>query len=242
MRIAKIVKRCFSLIFVCIMAISLPPYKAGAGQWNDAFDSPSNNSRSSGGWQDDAEAERYRGSADRPAGTGSFERDNYRPRSVQEQEPDPAPSDSPNETATTTSDSASSPAAEPAALAEDLLVLLKAPELVVNTSEQSIEFLLKNSPDTEGYSEIFREFGKRYLTWDNLKKAMIESYTDIFSAEELEELKKFFSSDAGRKYVAKNQDLLQKTSNAINDKILACREDLQRMIAEEELKKFNQQN
>ena len=130
---------------------------------------------------------------------------------------------------------------ETATTAEELLTLFNLPAIIANTSEKSIELLIKQSPDAKTYADIFREFGKRYLTWENLKKPMIKRYTDTFTNRELQQLKTFFSSATGKKYIQKSNTLMQETTLDIQKTILSYQEDLKRMIVEEELGKIKKQ-
>ena len=130
---------------------------------------------------------------------------------------------------------------ETATTAEELLILFNLPAIIANTSEKSIELLIKQSPDAKTYADIFREFGKRYLTWENLKKPMIKRYTETFTNRELQQLKTFFSSATGKKYIQKSNTLMQETTLDIQKIILSYQEDLKRMIVEEELGKIKKQ-
>ena len=130
---------------------------------------------------------------------------------------------------------------ESSTTAEELLILFNLPAIIANTSEKSIELLIKQSPDAKTYADIFREFGKRYLSWENLKKPMIKRYTETFTNRELQQLKTFFSSATGKKYIQKSNTLMQETTLDIQKTILSYQEDLKRMIVEEELGKIKKQ-
>ncbi len=127
-------------------------------------------------------------------------------------------------------------------LAEDLLVLFNLPAIVAEVAEKSMELLIKESPDAKTYEDVFKEFGKRYLIWENLKKPIIKTYTNIFSKRELLQLKTFFSSSIGRKYIQKSTNLMQKATLDIQRTIFSYQEYLKRMIVEKELRKFKDQN
>jgi len=116
------------------------------------------------------------------------------------------------------------------------------PAIVANTAKKSIEYLVKHSPDAKAYAPIFREFGARYLTWENLKKPIIKHYVETFDIEELEQLKTFFSSPVGKKYIRKSNQLMLETTRDIEKTILSYQEHLRRMIVEEELKKLKKRN
>ena len=124
-------------------------------------------------------------------------------------------------------------------IAEELLILFNLPAIVANTSEKSIELLIEQSPDAEAYADVIREFAKRYLTWENLKASMIKRYTESFNKQELQQLKTFFSSAVGKKYIQKSETLMLETTQDITETILSSREDLQRMIIEKELEKLD---
>ncbi|MCD6533917.1 MAG: DUF2059 domain-containing protein [Deltaproteobacteria bacterium] len=133
-------------------------------------------------------------------------------------------------------------AADSSTTAEELLILFDLPAIIEETTEQSIEFLIKRSPDAAMYADVYREFGKYYLTWENLKEPMIKRYTESFSSQELQQLKIFFSSAIGKKYTQKSYKLIQETTQDIQKCLLSYQEELKRMIVEKEIAQFNKQN
>jgi len=45
------------------------------------------------------------------------------------------------------------------------------------------------------------------MTWERLSPMYIQAYRDIFTQKEIDDLTEFFSSDTGRKFIKRQQDL-----------------------------------
>jgi len=216
---------------------------AGNAGWSDAFGNNSQGGSSSERPRPGASADNWNNNSDRNRPSGSLEppapqREDYERESSDPQENPAAQSQTLQETAEKAVRQNSTAEAK---TAEELLILFNLPVVITNTSEESIEVLIKNSPDAAAYADIFREFGKRYLTWENLKEPIIKRYTETFSSRDLQQLKTFFSSDVGKKYVQKSGQLMQETTRDLEKTILSFQEELKRMIVARELEKFSKQ-
>ncbi|SFV60963.1 hypothetical protein MNB_SV-6-1710 [hydrothermal vent metagenome] len=123
-------------------------------------------------------------------------------------------------------------------LAESILISLNMPNITQKMVDKSIEIEIKNSNAAKEYADIVERFAKEYLTWENLKKPMIESYISTFSYQDLVEIEHFFSSPVGRKFIQKSPELSKSVNMAIQKSILSYQEVLQHMIVDAELKKM----
>ena len=241
-------------LVTCFLLLSQPLIKsqfiqatawAGNTKWSDAFGSsqggtPPPTTRSGGsesGWNTGFDNQNNSpDSYNQPVP----KRDRYEQPNSNQREETSSHSQTQEKSVQTDSDEVS--AADSSTTAEDLLILFGLPAIIEETTEQSIEFLIKRSPEAALYADVYREFGKRYLTWENLKEPMIKRYTESFSSQELQQLKIFFSSATGKKYSQKSYKLIQETTQDIQKCLLSYQEDLKRMIVEKEIAQFNKQN
>ena len=237
---------CFLLLFQPLIKNQLIQATAWAGntRWSDAFGNsqggtppPATRSGGSGNsWNTGFDNQSNSpGSYNQP----SLKRDQYeKPDSYQREETTSHPQVQEKSVRTATKQVSGT---EAAITAEELLILFNLPAIITNTSEKSIELLIKQSPDAKTYADIFREFGIRYLTWENLKRPIIKRYTESFCNRELQQLKTFFSSATGKKYIQESNTLMLETTRDIQKTILSYQEDLKRMIVEKELEKLEKQ-
>jgi len=123
-------------------------------------------------------------------------------------------------------------------LADNLLKLFHMPEVTSKMVEKTVEIEINSSTDTKAYANVIRMFAKKYLTWENLKKPIIKSYTDAFTLSELQDLNTFFSSSTGKKFTDKSLDLGKAIRKSIQASILSYQGKLQEMIVDAELKKM----
>lgn len=123
-------------------------------------------------------------------------------------------------------------------LAENLLKLFNMPEVTSKMVEKTVEIEINSSADTKVYANLIRMFAKKYLTWENLKKPMIKSYTDSFTLRELQDLNTFFASSTGKKFTDKSPELGKAMRQSIQTSILSYQGKLQEMIVEAELEKM----
>lgn len=237
---------CFILLFQPLHRNQLIKFIAWAGNtgWSDAFGSsqggtspPATRSGGSGsGWNTGFDNQN---SSPDSYNQPSPKRDQYEKTNSDQREETSSHPQTQEKSAQTDTEQISG--TESSTTAEELLILFNLPAIIANTSEKSIELLIKQSPDAKTYADIFREFGIRYLTWDNLKRPIIKRYTESFSNRELQQLKTFFSSATGKKYIQKSNTLMLETTQDIQKTILSYQEDLKRMIVEKELEKFEEQ-
>jgi hypothetical protein len=77
---------------------------------------------------------------------------------------------------------------------------------------------IKHTIDTEGLTDgdvpalenirsQLQDWIEMEMTWDRLSPMYVQAYRDVFTQKEIDDLTEFFSSDTGRKFIKKQQDL-----------------------------------
>ncbi len=92
------------------------------------------------------------------------------------------------------------PKAEKAAY--KLFETLKIKEGIRNALNLSLESRFKRNPAMTPYKEIYKKFFAKYTKWEDMKKDLAKAYASKFTAKEMEELSKFYSSEVGKKSLA----------------------------------------
>ena len=90
-----------------------------------------------------------------------------------------------------------SPEAEKAAY--HLFKVLKIKEGIRNALDKSLDYQIKRMPAMEPYRDIYIKYFHKYTKWDDMKKDLAKLYAMNFTAKELEELAKFYSTKLGQK-------------------------------------------
>ena len=90
-----------------------------------------------------------------------------------------------------------SPEAEKAAY--HLFKVLKIREGIRSALDKSLDYQIKRMPAMEPYRDIYIKYFHKYTKWDDMKKDLAKLYAMNFTAKELEELAKFYSTKLGQK-------------------------------------------
>lgn len=95
-------------------------------------------------------------------------------------------------------------------LANELLDLTNSKEQIESAFGQSAEMILKDNKDPEKKQALTALFNK-YFSWDVIGPEFVRIYTEVFSAEDLQRINKFYQSDSGRLMLDKQPALMGKT-------------------------------
>ncbi|MDD5598975.1 MAG: DUF2059 domain-containing protein [Victivallaceae bacterium] len=95
--------------------------------------------------------------------------------------------------------------------------------------------ILENAPKNEEVSK-FKEkvfaISDDILSWDTLKKDFTKIYAEAYSLDELQKLNTFFSSPAGRTFIAKTPVLQRKLVSTLQGRIKEAKEKVRKMAHE----------
>ena len=70
------------------------------------------------------------------------------------------------------------------------------------------------------------------ISWEQIKEPIIDVYVQVYSKEEIEELKRFYESDIGQKMVRKTPELVAETFQVMQQKSKALLPQLQALQEE----------
>lgn len=116
------------------------------------------------------------------------------------------------------------------AAATELLMAMRAPEMLEGSVRTMLDAQLRSTPELQGVQDVLREFVARYVSWEALREQYVEIYADAFTEDELRQITDFYRSDAGQK-LARSTPRLMAQSAALGERaVLAHRAELQRMI------------
>lgn len=119
---------------------------------------------------------------------------------------------------------------EQRAAATELLVAMRAPEMLESSIRGMLDAQLRNAPELAGVQDVLREFVARYVSWEALREQYVEIYARSFTEDELRQMTDFYRSDAGQK-LARAAPRLMAESAALGERaVQEHRAELQQMI------------
>ena len=92
--------------------------------------------------------------------------------------------------------------------AEELLTVMQMEQNTNNALDQMMTAQLTQRPELKPVEPEMRSFLNKYMSWNALKEDMIALYAREFSEKELRDLKKFYASSTGPKFVGTQSSLM----------------------------------
>ena len=111
-----------------------------------------------------------------------------------------------------------------------LFEALKLREGIRSALDNSLNVQLKRMPAMAPYKDIYQRFFDKYTQWDDMKKELAKAYASQFSAKELDELAKFYSTPLGQKSLTVLPRLTQLTMILAQKRIAAHAKELKAEI------------
>ena len=105
--------------------------------------------------------------------------------------------------------------------------------------QDSLEQQLAVNPALAPYKDVMEQFFDRYVNFESIKPQLAALYASRFSADELNTLTEFYSTDTGKKAMELMPELMQEGASIGQTQVMAHQDELQRMLLErkEELSK-----
>jgi len=122
---------------------------------------------------------------------------------------------------------------ESRAEATRLLDSLDMQTLLDRTITVSIDSLVQSKPELDPYRGVMTDFFRKYMSFESLKPQMVEIYADAFTAEELHQIRDWYSSPTGKKAMQVMPSLMQAGSEIGRKQVEAHMPELQKMVQEQ---------
>jgi hypothetical protein len=121
-----------------------------------------------------------------------------------------------------------SPESEKAAY--ELFKSLRMKEGIAAALNQSLEVQVKRQPAMAPYKKIYQDFFAKYTRWDDMKKELARLYSQVFTAEEMKQLSRFYSSKLGQKSLGTLPKLTQLSMILAQKRIAAHSAELKKAV------------
>jgi hypothetical protein len=89
------------------------------------------------------------------------------------------------------------------AAAERLLVVMDMQTAMDNVVDAAIDAQIRQKPELAPFRKVMRDFFGKYMSYPALKPQLVEAYASEFTAAELDQASDFYSTPAGKKFMAK---------------------------------------
>lgn len=96
--------------------------------------------------------------------------------------------------------------------AEQFLLAMQTPEQLEEGIASMVDLMLQAQPMMAPYRTTIQGFYTKYLSWDALKDDYIGITVDLLSESDLSELTSFFKTSVGQKFIEKQPEMFQRTS------------------------------
>ena len=114
--------------------------------------------------------------------------------------------------------------------AEKLLDKLGMEQIFDNSITQNLDFQIQQSPELLPYLGVMRKFLAKHMSYDSLKKEIVDLYSTTFSVQELRDISAFYSTDTGKKTLEKLPELARISNQLGNDRVQENINELQQML------------
>ncbi|MCV6623415.1 MAG: DUF2059 domain-containing protein [Cellvibrionaceae bacterium] len=118
-------------------------------------------------------------------------------------------------------------------LALDLARIIHSPKIHEDMINQIVDDVISGTPHMEPFRKVFHEFYSEYIHYDFVIEDVALIYSELFDKDDLAELKKFHTSEVGKKF-NKNASAIQKSMLTANmERMANSMQYLQPMLEEE---------
>jgi hypothetical protein len=119
---------------------------------------------------------------------------------------------------------------EQRAAATELLVAMRAPEMLESSVRTMLDAQLRNTPELAAVQDVMRDFVTRYVSWEALREQYVEIYARAFTEDELRQMTDFYRSDVGQKLARAAPRLLAEGAALGERAVQEHRAELERMF------------
>lgn len=96
--------------------------------------------------------------------------------------------------------------------AESFLLSMQTPQQLQEGIDSMVDMMLQAQPMMMPYRQTIKDFYTKYLSWVSLKDDYIQITKDLLTEPELKELTAFFKTEVGKKFISKQPEMFERTS------------------------------
>jgi hypothetical protein len=116
------------------------------------------------------------------------------------------------------------------AAATEMLLAMNIQDNIDASVETMLQLQTEQNPAMAQFSDILRDFMKKYMTWDTLKDQYADIYARAFTEAELRELTAFYRSPIGKKMASALPQLMSEGAQLGQKAVMDHMPELQQAI------------
>lgn len=117
--------------------------------------------------------------------------------------------------------------------AEKLFNILGMESALEQSMSQMLDIQLQQNPKLAPFKQVMMQFFQKHMSYDSLKPDMLRIYAETFTGQELKEINAFYSTDVGKKTIAKMPALMTQGAQIGAARVQENIGELQEMIQAE---------
>jgi hypothetical protein len=116
--------------------------------------------------------------------------------------------------------------------ANELLEVTQFEKVMDDTINAAAQVVQQMDPKMSGHEAQIKAFYKKYMGADTLRDDVIDLYAEIFTEAELKDIIAFYKTKAGRKTLEKVPEIMQRSMQLAQTRIMQNMGELEKMLSE----------
>jgi len=116
--------------------------------------------------------------------------------------------------------------------ANELLEVSQFEKMRNDSIDASIQMVKQMDPNMDSHEAALRQFYNKYMSAECLREDVINLYADVFTESELEEITAFYKTDTGQKSLEKLPELMQRSMQFAQTRVMENMSELQEMLSQ----------
>lgn len=118
--------------------------------------------------------------------------------------------------------------------ANELLEASRFEKVMDDSINAAVQMVKQMDPKMSSHEATVRKFYKKYMSAESLRKEMIDLYAELFTEKELKEITAFYKTKTGQKALEKLPEIMQRSMQIAQTRVMQNMGELQRMLSEEQ--------
>lgn len=115
----------------------------------------------------------------------------------------------------------------------ELLDVTHFEQVIGDSLNASIQMMKEMNPDMEKHEVTVRNFFDKCMDVKSLRKEMVDMYSEVFTASELNDIVAFYKTTTGQKAMEKLPEIMQKSMQVAQVRVMKNMGELQALLEKE---------
>ena len=124
------------------------------------------------------------------------------------------------------------PSPERLRAAGELLDAMNMQETLTRTADVAMKQQMAQAPVMAQFEDILRDFMTRAMRWEDLRADYVRAYAEVYTVDELNQLRAFYGTPLGRRLLATIPELSARSMDITNRRMQQLMPEMQRRMME----------